>query len=105
MHITVTPSSIATLSAAARPGAADFPAIFSGDAASPASPQDNPMLDDGGLPDESDMDEDMQDDDDQDEDEQEDFEPGDEIAPKAPDEIPDTSEPEIDLPLHDLQER
>ena len=103
MHITVTPPAIAT-HAAARPGAAEFPAIFGGVDASPASPQDNPTLDDSGLPDESEMDDEMQDDDDPDEEEQEDFEPGDEIAPKAPDEIPDTSEPEIDLPLHDLQE-
>ena len=120
MHITVTPPSIATLNAAARLGPADFPAIFGGGDTSPTSPQVNPMLDDGGLPDESDMDDDMQDDDDleddddaddddpddddPDDEEQEDFEPGDEIEPDAPDEISDASEPEIDLPLHDLQE-
>ena len=56
------------------------------------------------LDDDSDMDDEMQDDDDPDEEEQEDFKPGDEIAPDAPDEIPDSSEHEIDLPLHDLQE-
>ena len=99
MHITVTPPSIATLNAAARLATADFPAIFGGGDASPAGPQDNPMPDD-----DSDMDDEMQDDDDPDEEEQEDFKPGDEIAPDAPDEIPDSSEPEIDLPLHDLQE-
>ena len=99
MHITVTPPSIATLNAAARLAAADYPAIFGGGDASPAGPQDNPMPDD-----DSDMDDEMQDDDDPDEEEQEDFKPGDEIAPDAPDEIPDSSEPEIDLPLHDLQE-
>ena len=107
MHITVTPPSIATLNAAVRLATADFPAIFGGGDASPAGPQDNPMPDD-----DSDMDDEMQDDDDPDEEEdddpdeeeQEDFKPGDEIAPDAPDEIPDSSEPEIDLPLHDLQE-
>ena len=70
---------------------ADFPASFaSGDSASQNPSTDE---DDAGLPDDPDLDDDNEDED-----------SDDEIAPDTPDENPDTSEPEIDLPLHDLQE-